>query len=126
MRDAKKFGAYIKFQRKKKDMTLTDLANKSGVDQSYLSRLERGEKENPSADILAKIADGLEEKRELIFYAAGYIDLDFDNLTIDQPVDIKQMLSDKESNAHWGNHPLTEEERKTLQRVIQAILAREE
>jgi len=41
-------------------MTQQQLANLSGVSQSYINELERGKKKNPSKLTLDKIAKGLE------------------------------------------------------------------
>lgn len=53
------FHTILKETRRKKKMTLTYLSKKTGIDQGYLSRLERGEKSNPSSEVLAKLADVL-------------------------------------------------------------------
>lgn len=50
----------IKFYRILRNMTQQQLANLSGVSQSYINELERGKKKNPSKLTLDKIAKGLE------------------------------------------------------------------
>ena len=45
--------------RKARKLTLGQVAQKSGHDGSYLSRLETGGKKNPSSDIVASVSRGL-------------------------------------------------------------------
>lgn len=71
MYDPKAFGKFLLEKRKAKKITLAQLGQRTGVDAGFLSRMERGESKSPSADTLAKIADGLGIKRELVFYVAG-------------------------------------------------------
>ncbi|MBE6066130.1 MAG: helix-turn-helix transcriptional regulator [Clostridium lundense] len=54
------FGENIKKIRESKGLGLNELARLAGVNASYLSALERGEKENPTVTTLKKIADALE------------------------------------------------------------------
>lgn len=54
-----KLGEQIKELRKRKDWTLDDLAHKSDVSKAYLSQLESGDSERPSANILYNIAAAL-------------------------------------------------------------------
>ncbi len=52
-------GKKIKRLRLKKKMSLSSLSKISGVSKSYLSDLEIGVRNNPSIDIIKKIAKGL-------------------------------------------------------------------
>ena len=53
-------GETIRYFRKKKGLTLRELARKSNISPIYLSELENGKKNNPSEEILYKIVKGLE------------------------------------------------------------------
>lgn len=46
--------------RKKKGMTLSELAKRSNISKSYLSVIERSINENPSIQVIHKIAAGLD------------------------------------------------------------------
>ena len=50
-------GYLIRSVRKKVGMTQIDLANKMGVSQQVVSRLEQGEVDNPTINTLQRIAD---------------------------------------------------------------------
>ena len=56
--DHAKFGKRIKQLRLEQDMTQQNLADKIGVDRSYMGFLERGER-NPSLEVIIKIAKAL-------------------------------------------------------------------
>ncbi len=50
----------IKHCRKQRNMTLTDLSEKTGISAGYLSHLENGGRKNPSYDTLLKISKALD------------------------------------------------------------------
>lgn len=52
-------GERVREQRLKKGLSLDKLSNLSGVSKTYLSEIESGVKQNPSADVLLKIATAL-------------------------------------------------------------------
>ena len=68
-------GERVRAMRREQDLTLDDLAGRSGVSRAMISKLERGEK-NPTLVVAAKVAEGLgvslsqllgtEDKREVI------------------------------------------------------------
>jgi XRE family transcriptional regulator of biofilm formation len=49
-------GKRIQRLRIQRHMSQADLAERSGVGQSLISRLERGSRPNPTADVLRKLA----------------------------------------------------------------------
>ena len=66
-------GAYIRDQRRKAQLSLRKLAERSGVSNPYLSQIERGLRQ-PSAKILKGIATALEVSAETLFTQAGILD----------------------------------------------------
>ncbi|WP_404405983.1 helix-turn-helix domain-containing protein [Jeotgalibacillus malaysiensis] len=46
--------------RREKGLTLSELADRAGVSKSYLSNIERNLKQNPSIQVIEKIANVLE------------------------------------------------------------------
>ena len=52
-------GENIKKIRLSKALTIKDLADSTGLTVGYLSNLERGEKTNPSYEVIQKIANAL-------------------------------------------------------------------
>lgn len=62
----------IKTIRKRLSMSQSELAEKAGITQAYLSALETGSKTNPSLKTLKSIADVMEvEVVDLIYAKAG-------------------------------------------------------
>lgn len=49
----------IKYYREKNNMTKSELARKIGVSPSYITKLENGEKDNPSLELQLKICTAL-------------------------------------------------------------------
>lgn len=52
-------GENIKKIRENQNISINELSRITGVSAGYISSLERGEKKNPSQEILKKISDGL-------------------------------------------------------------------
>ena len=46
----------MKIIRREKGITLTEIANRTGISIGYLSHLEKGTRKNPSIEIMDKIA----------------------------------------------------------------------
>jgi len=82
------FGERLKARRLEKGLTLAELEALSGVDKSYLGRIETG-KRFPSAVILQKIAKPLEYGEAEILRLAGYLSPD---MTDERVTKIKDAL----------------------------------
>ena len=65
-------GKTLKQRRLMLDLTLRELADKSGVSASHLARIERGER-FPSGHVLRKIAGALDLDESLLMTMAGYL-----------------------------------------------------
>ena len=72
MRPNAELSKMLKQRRLLAELTLLELAAKSGVSQSHLARIERGER-FPSGHILRKIAKALELDESLLLIVAGYL-----------------------------------------------------
>ena len=58
-------GALIKFLREQRGLSLRELGRLAEVDHAYIHRLETGDKESPSAEVLGRLAKPLRAgKRE--------------------------------------------------------------
>lgn len=58
----------IKKERLRLDLSIYDIAKKTGLTPGYISNLERGERNNPSKDAMEKIAESLDRSVAEIFY----------------------------------------------------------
>lgn len=66
-------GDYLKELREERKMTTYEVAKISGVNQSYISQMERGQK-HPSPDILRKLAPALMTTYGELLHAAGVVE----------------------------------------------------
>ena len=66
------FGETLKILRLKTHKSRYRLAQYSGIDQAYIHRLETGERNNPSRDVVLMLAIALVENSE----AVGIYDVD--------------------------------------------------
>jgi len=79
-------GKRIKELRQKKNLSLTELADRAGIAKSYLSYIERNLQKNPSIQFLEKIAQVLEVDVETLLGEENLIkggDQDLDQEWID-------------------------------------------
>lgn len=69
-------GRFILTQMKQhpERLTIRRLGELSGVDHGYISRIIRGKKTRPSAEVLAKLAPHLGVSSQVLFYLAGYVE----------------------------------------------------
>ncbi len=70
-------GFLIKFLREQRGLSLRELGRLADVDHAYVHRLETGDKESPSAEVLGKLAKALKPgKREadMLLYLAAHPD----------------------------------------------------
>lgn len=54
--------------RHEKNMTIRDLAEKSGVSTGYICHLEKGSRKNPTIEVMEKLAKALGEPAIKIFF----------------------------------------------------------
>lgn len=66
-------GAYIRAERRAKQLSLRKLSGASGISNPYLSQIERGLR-RPSADVLQQIARALGVPIEQLYVRAGILD----------------------------------------------------
>jgi transcriptional regulator with XRE-family HTH domain len=70
--DVQGLGEFIRHQRDQAQMSLRQLAKAAEVSNPYLSQVERGLRK-PSAEILARIAQGLRISAETLYVQAGIL-----------------------------------------------------
>lgn len=101
-------GDFIREQRDQAQMSMRQLAKAAGISNPYLSQVERGLRK-PSAEILARIAEGLRMSAETLYVQAG-------------------ILADRDgepsvTNAIAADSTLTERQRATLLQIYDAFQA---
>ena len=68
------FGALLLELREAQQVTVSDLAAKSGVKRNYITMLETGERTAPSANVVRQLAGALDELPLKLKVAAGIVE----------------------------------------------------
>jgi transcriptional regulator with XRE-family HTH domain len=108
------FGEFIRIKRKGQNITLVQLAKKTGLSQPYLSQIENGKRDTPKLDIINKIAGALDiDSYEMIAkvgivpvktdYASGLADLLKEEKKLIEEKDIMFQLKNNERVYLDGN-----------------------
>lgn len=106
------FGDYLKCMRENKGLRLKDVAERSGISVSYLNRLERNQRFNPSISLLTKLVKSLD---------ISILDLLQISLEIDKEksIDIRDVIL--EGSYVMESKEVSEEVRVLLCDIIQII-----
>ena len=111
---AESFGNKLKSERRSKGISQRGLAEKIGVDFSYISKVENDRLAPPSAETIEKIADALEISKEELLSASGKI-----------PTNIKEMFSGNMSAIEFINEAqkmgLSDKEWKELSKSLKKL-----
>ncbi len=84
-RDPRKFGTKIRELRIRARLTQQELADKVGIDFTYLSKIESGAKPSPSRRVILQLAEALNADKDELLVWGGKM-----------PSDIAQMLENRE------------------------------
>jgi transcriptional regulator with XRE-family HTH domain len=115
------FGQKILALRRKRQLTQKKLAALSGVSPSYLSRVERGQRQIPHPSLLSKLAAPLQVSEYELLFMAGYISGDCAD---DKPIPghWQELVADPSlDEAVRGLEPLSPQEKQSLYCYLQAI-----
>lgn len=115
----KEFGSTIKNARLRQDMSLRDLAELTGLDHSYIGRLEKGGPQ-PSRETVTKLAKALKIPENTLLIKAGYLPDESCGSTPswwyrDTPpteVELEEFL--KTANIYFDGAPLDEDDKEDI------------
>jgi len=82
------FGEYLRTIRVEKRLPLREVEQQSGVSNSYLGLIERGQRPIPGADILKKLAPCYDVPVSDLLRAAGYLKNEKLSLTEDDEIEM--------------------------------------
>jgi len=88
-------GEFLQEQRKHAQLSLRQLADRTGVSNPYLSQIERGLRK-PSADVLQQIAKALRISSEALYVRAGLLEHYEGATTVEDAVLADTALSDRQ------------------------------
>lgn len=103
----KTFGQILKAIRREKEVSQRELADKVGVDFSYISKIENDRLPPPSAETILKISEVLKIPSEALLVSSGKVSLEIRDVISSSMEAIKFMNEAKKLN-------LTEDNWKTL------------
>lgn len=99
------FGQILKEVRRSKSISQRDLANKAGVDFTYISKLENDRLPPPSAETVVKLAEILGTSQELFLAKSGKVENEIKGIISDNPDAIKflnEARSMQLTNVEWS------------------------
>jgi transcriptional regulator with XRE-family HTH domain len=92
--NVKEIGERIRRARREAKITQEELANRVGVSQSYVAKLERGGADNPGSQVLMDIAQELKQSAAWLMYGRKELE-ELDEESIDFAVFFNRLPEDK-------------------------------
>ena len=97
MKGDSSFGEFVRERRLAKAVedptfSLRKLADRVGIEPSYLSKIERGEQPPPGEDTIRRLADELEENRDCLLARAGKVSGDLLEIIRERPELVADLL----------------------------------
>ncbi|MEV2910184.1 helix-turn-helix transcriptional regulator [Paenibacillus larvae] len=139
----KDFGKWLKALREENGLTLTQLGDKIGYSNPYLSQIETGKKKNmPSPELLEKLADPLCIDYSDLLFMAGYDDLANGVLMKEREEELSQLFSELDGRQNfidgisdlknllkrevsplpkYNGHRLTEQDRRRILGMLEIL-----
>lgn len=106
-----KLSDFVKCAREKQGLSVRNLALKSGMSPSYISRLENDKIVTKiKVDTLNKLASSLKVNRNDLYKAAGYNDVE-DTTDLERMIDSGKYMS-------FGGEELTAEDKELIKRLL--------
>lgn len=78
-------GSMIAASRKKASLSLRELARRAKISPSHLSRIENGNREKPSAQLVARLARALKADADALYVASGRLPPDVERWLLATP-----------------------------------------
>ena len=85
----KTFGEILKEIRRSKNISQRDLADKAGVDFTYISKLENDRLPPPSAETIIKLSEILKTEQTILFAVSGKLDNEIKDAITGNPEALK-------------------------------------
>ena len=87
----KKFGTLLKEVRRSKQVSQRELADRVGVDFSYISKIENNRLAPPAADTIVKICEALDVPSEVLLAHAGKVSSEMKDAITSSPAAVRFM-----------------------------------
>lgn len=133
-----KIGRYIRSLRKNKQLTLVQLAEKTGLSQPYLSQIENGKRGVPSPEILKTLSVHLDADYFQLMAKAGYWSLEEAKMRKNIVDDINKESKERQDyfdyldsadlsiwlnndTIYYDGHLITENDKKLIRSYLDAL-----
>lgn len=90
-------GDFIRDQRLRGEVSLRELAKRSGVSNPYLSQVERGLRK-PSAEVLQSIAKALQISSDVLYLRAGLLEERSGDVSVPVAIHLDTTLTDRQKH----------------------------
>lgn len=112
----KPFGAWLREKRVAKGFSLRKFAEQIGVSPTYLSHVEQGAADPPTAERVKAIAELLGENTDELIGLAGRVPEDLPEIIQRQPTEMPELLREASGLTAEQLRKLTEQIRKLKQK----------
>jgi transcriptional regulator with XRE-family HTH domain len=117
-------GFLLKILRARRGLSLRELGRLADVDHAYIYRLETGDKESPSPEVLAKLIKALKpDKREadILHYLSNHVDTTTElvDLAVNDPTISAEIFTAVAGMAHRGKRPNYVERIQLVRRILE-------
>jgi len=117
-------GYLIRFLREQRGLSLRELGRLAEVDHAYIHRLETGDKEAPSADVLAKLTKALKPGKrdaEMLLYLGAHPETPSGLVAevLKDPSVTFNVFTGAASMAFRGNRPNFQEIIRRVRRILE-------
>ena len=100
-----KFGTLLKEVRRSKQVSQRELAERVGVDFSYISKIENNRLAPPAADTIVKICEALDVPSEVLLAHSGKVSSEIKDAITASPAAVRfmnQIQEMKLTDDEWG------------------------
>jgi transcriptional regulator with XRE-family HTH domain len=108
----KPFGQWLREKRVAKGFSLRKFAEEVGVSPTYLSHVEQGEADPPTAERVKKMASLLDENADEMIALAGRVPEDLPEIIQSQPTEMPELLREASGLTAEELRQVTEQIRK--------------
>jgi HTH-type transcriptional regulator, competence development regulator len=117
-------GCLIRFLRDQRGLSLRELGRLAEVDHAYIHRLETGDKESPSADVLAKLTKALKPAKrdiDMLHYLGAHPETPAGLVeeVVKDPTISFDVFAGAASMAFRGNRPNFQEIIRRVRRILE-------
>lgn len=121
--DGSALGFLLRFLREKRGLSLRELGRLAEVDHAYIHRLETGDRESPSHEVLGKLAKALKagnREADMLLYLANHPDtpVELVDLVVQDPTVTYNVFAGAASMAFRGKRPNYHDVVQRVRRIL--------